>query len=261
MVLSSLIGVQLFLPIAQAAPEFQLTSFPTPTPGPDGRIIYIVQPNDTLWRISAITGVSLDVLRSLNNLAPDEAIVPGQEILLGLAGPSEPSPTAGPPPSATPILPTPTPLPGTGTLCVLIYNDRNGDATRQEEEPSIPGGAISVTDRSGKVSQTATTTAGNEPHCFQELPQGDYSVSVAVPDGFNSTTVMHYALVLDPGSETFLDFGAQANSEMLAQAPTPEGSGTSPLLGILGGLLLLSGIGLAIYASRMSRKTKPQSKD
>ena len=26
-----------------AAPELQLTTFPTPTPGPDGRIMYIVQ--------------------------------------------------------------------------------------------------------------------------------------------------------------------------------------------------------------------------
>ena len=43
-----------------AAPALQLTPFPTPTPGTDGRIIYQVQDNDTLWRISAVSGVSLD---------------------------------------------------------------------------------------------------------------------------------------------------------------------------------------------------------
>ena len=53
---------------ALAAPKAQQTVFPTPTPGPDGRIIYIVQPGDTLWRVSAITGVPLDELRGLNNL-------------------------------------------------------------------------------------------------------------------------------------------------------------------------------------------------
>ena len=41
---------------AYAAPALQLTEFPTPTPGPDGRIIYIVQDGDTLWRIAAVKG-------------------------------------------------------------------------------------------------------------------------------------------------------------------------------------------------------------
>ena len=59
---------------ALAAPKAQQTVFPTPTPGPDGRIIYIVQPGDTLWRVSAITGVPLDELRGLNNLGADEPI-------------------------------------------------------------------------------------------------------------------------------------------------------------------------------------------
>jgi hypothetical protein len=54
-----LLAAPLGLP-ALAAPVAQLTVFPTPTPGSDGRILYTVQPNDTLWRISAITGVSVE---------------------------------------------------------------------------------------------------------------------------------------------------------------------------------------------------------
>ena len=48
-----------------AAPNLQLTDFPTPTPGQDGRILYIVQDFDTLWRISAVSGVTLDELRQI----------------------------------------------------------------------------------------------------------------------------------------------------------------------------------------------------
>ena len=40
--------------IAQAAPAYQIPIY-TPTPGPDGRIIYIVKANDTLLGISLIT--------------------------------------------------------------------------------------------------------------------------------------------------------------------------------------------------------------
>jgi hypothetical protein len=115
-----------------AAPAPQLTPFPTPTPGPDGRIVYVVQPGDTLWRVSAITGVSLDELRTLNNLGTDEVIVEGQQLLLGLAGPAEATAApAGPSPTPQPTGPTPTPLPGSGTLCVMVYNDLNGDSMRQ----------------------------------------------------------------------------------------------------------------------------------
>ena len=104
--------VSLMMPV-QAAPAYQLTDFPTPTPGSDGRILYVVQADDTLWRISAVTGVSLDELRRLNNLDVDAVIRPGQTLLLGLASPFQ----ATPEPGATQVVPqqplvppTPTPL-------------------------------------------------------------------------------------------------------------------------------------------------------
>ena len=38
-----------------AFPAAQATAFQTPTPGADGRIVYIVRQNDTLWQISALS--------------------------------------------------------------------------------------------------------------------------------------------------------------------------------------------------------------
>src|SRR4030065_1155071 len=72
----------------QAAPRAQLTVFPTPTPGPDGKVIYIVQSGDTLWRISAITGVKIETIRDLNNLGVNDNIIPGDRLLIGYAGPA-----------------------------------------------------------------------------------------------------------------------------------------------------------------------------
>jgi len=238
---------------AAAAPLKQLTPFPTPTPGPDGRILYRVQEGDTLLRISLISGVPLEELRGLNNLTGDNIIV-GQELLLGLGGPTQVTPTPGPSPTPTTALPSPSPIPGLGNLCILLYNDVNGNSMAEDGETIIPAGAISVNNRSGSVSLTAETTAGEEPQCFNELPEGEYSISVAIPEGYNPTTRTSFSLVLKAGDNTFLDFGAQVNSVAEVVAPAVTESGRSPWIGVIGGLFLLAGIVLAIFAGRMLKR-------
>ena len=249
-----------------AAPDAQLTPFPTPTPGADGRIIYIVKTGDSLWRISAVSGIPMEELRALNNLGANDVIAPDQELLLGLGGPAGSAPTAGPRPSATSALPTPTPGTGTGTLCVLLFEDMNGDSFRQETEPSLPGGAISVNDRLGNVSLTANTPSGGlsenlfpEPEelgfvCFDTLEKGEYNVTVASPEGYNATTPLNYTVILNPGEEILFDFGAQPNSEVLARQTAPVGSQQKPILGLIGGVLVLLGMGLALYLWIFYRK-------
>jgi hypothetical protein len=238
---------------AQAAPPYQIPIY-TPTPGPDGRIIYIVKANDTLLGIALTFGISVDELREINNLSGD-TIFEGQQLLLGLAGPAELTPTPGPTLTPTPIIPTPTPRPGIATLCILLYNDINGDSLRQDSETSISDGVLSFSNRTGSVSESLRSPVGEEPVCFENLPEGVYSISVAVPEGYNATTETDYQLSLKAGDETYINFGAQANSQTLAEAPVlpaPEG-GRSPILGILGGLFLLAGVGVAIFAGRLLR--------
>lgn len=250
-----------------AAPQAQLTVFPTPTPGPDGKIIYIVQPDDTLWRISAITGVKIDTIRELNDLGVNDAIIPGDRLLIGYAGPSGVNPTTGAIPTQPALTPSPTAPPGWGVLCVLLYNDVNGDSMREETEPSIPGGEISVSNRLGTVSLTAETLSGGiatnilnpTPQergytCFEQLLQGEYLVSVAAPEGYNRTTALNTTIQLEAGQTSQIAFGAQANSELEAQsAIIPETPRKSPLIGIAGGVLLLAGIALGVYAGLLRR--------
>ena len=244
-----------------AAPAAQFTPFPTPTPGPDGRIIYIVQANDSWWRIAAVFNIDLDQLLEVNAATRDTVLVEGKEILLGFGGPSEVIPTLGPSPTPAPLRPTPTSQPGSGSLCVLVYNDQNGDSIRQEEEASIPEAAISITDRSDQVSQTENTVEGLDPTCFADLPEGEYNISVAVPDGFNPTTLLNYALTIDPGAETYLDFGAQVSSQAIAVEPSQASQGGTVMLGVAGGLLLLGGIGLGVYAGLLTRTRKKQPEE
>lgn len=235
-----------------AAPR-QTTPISSPTPGPDGRIIYTVQTGDSVWSISANFNIPLDELRALNGLADDAVIVPGDEIFLGLGGPATAIPAAQATPTPTPAGPTPTVEIGYGILCVILYEDINGDAIRQEEEVSIPGGAISIGNATGSVSITEDTLGGLDHFCTTEIEEGEYTITVGVPDGYNPTTEFSAAITLNPGDESYLDFGAQKNSVTVAEAPAPIGEGPSPTLGIIGAVVILLGIILGIYAIFMRR--------
>lgn len=241
---------------AQAAPPPQLTTFTTPTPGSDGRIIYIVQDGDTLWRIAAIAGIDVADLRDLNNLDPDDIVYPGMQLFLGLGGPAVQQPTAGPAEAtATPSEPTQTPVPGLGVLCVLLFEDVNGDSMRQEEEGSLAGGAINISNRDGSVSITADTPVHDpdsetlDYYCTESLQEGDYNVSVAIPEGYNPTTALNSPIQLLAGDITYLNFGAQAGQVVISEeTPQAEGGGSNALLGIIGAVLLLGGLGLGVYS-------------
>ena len=224
--------------------------YQTPTPGADGRIVYKVQQNDTCTSIALKNNITMDQLTKLNDLKGDCTLQVGQELLIALV--EVVTPTIGPTVTPTRSGPTPTPFNGNGQICVLLYTDLNGNAMAETGETTIAGGAISITDRQGKVSLTGTSTGSNKPVCFENVPEGEYNVSVAVPEGFNPTTTLNYALTLKAGDQTTLDFGAQLSSNA-QPAPTASESNNSPLLAILGGVLLVGGVALAIYFRSLRR--------
>lgn len=239
-----LILAALFNLTLPAAAESNLPQvyYSTPTPGLDGRIIYIVQPGDNCTIIYLKTGVEINQIKALNNIKGDDCnLIAGQELLIGVnAVRQEPTVT----PTSGPAGPTPTPMESTGQICVYVFNDINGNGIPDTDESAIIGGAISITDRVGKISLTGET-AGPDPVCFDDIPEGDFNISVAVPEGYNATTDLNYPLKLRGGDQSTLDFGAQISSQGAPALPS-EG-GQSPILGILGGVLVLGGIGLGVY--------------
>src|SRR5258708_6048875 len=179
---------------ARAAPGSQGVTFATNTPLPDGRIMYKVQSGDTCIRLEYLYGISEVQLRQLNiKLDSNCTLVVGDLLLMGVGGPAA-NPTATPGPSPTPAPPTitPTPFHGTTQICVSLFNDLNGDGLHETTEPMIPGGAISVTETSGKYSKTLPTLAGTDPICFTDLPEGNYNISTAIPDNYNPTMALSY---------------------------------------------------------------------
>jgi LysM repeat protein len=249
------------LPVA-AAPSAQ--GFVTNTPQPDGRILYIVQDGDTCNLVAIKHGIGLAQLRQFNTRLDDKCTLTiGQQLVVGLA--VQAGPTPGPAPTLLPPTATPTPVSGTTEVCVLLFDDANGDALRQETESGVDGGAVSLTNLNGSYSEQQNTSAAMDPDtgepvraCFEDVPGGEYNISVAPPDNFNPTMLMTYNLTIKAGDRASIDFGAQSKTVTASQATTEvQGGGRSSLLGIFGLLLLLGGAGLGYFAYRSSQ---PRSK-
>lgn len=251
-----LIGVA--LPVS-AAPQPQ--GFVTSTPGADGRIIYIVKEGDTCSQVALLHGITVTQLRQFNTRLDENCtLTPNQPLVVGLSVSSIPTAL----PVSTQISPTVTltPVNGTTEVCVLLFNDENGDALRQETEFGIDGGAVSLTNINGSYSKTENTTAATDPDtaepiraCFSNIPQGDYNISMAVPDSYNPTMLVSYKLTVKAGDRASIDFGAQSKTVTIEDPA--ETTSRSPILGIFGALLLLGGVGLGYYAYRSSQ---PRSK-
>jgi murein DD-endopeptidase MepM/ murein hydrolase activator NlpD len=245
---------------ANAAPKAQ---FITATPGPDGRILYIVVAGDTCSSVALLHGIGVPQLRQLNTRLDENCtLTVGQQLVVGLA--SSNAPTAGPAPTLPPATVTATPVSGTTEVCVLLFDDMNGDAMRQETEFGIEGGAVSLTNLNGSYSETQNTTSAIDPDlvepirsCFSDVPQGEYNVSVAVPDTYNPTMLLSYTLTVKAGDRASIDFGAQSKTLTVSDQGDSGQSGRSSALGIFGLLLLLGGAGLGYYAYRSGQ---PKSK-
>ena len=263
-VLLTILGLLLFglwLP-AGAAPSLR-QQYVTPTPRDDGRIIYVVQSGDNCFRVAALHGISVDQLRQLNSKLDENCtLTEGQELLIGIAAVATltvPVNVA----AGTPTV-TPTPLSGLTEVCVLLFNDQNGDAMRQEIEPAVAGGAVSVTEINGKYSASLDTVIPSDPTvyqgvCFTNVPEGTYNITVGIPDNYNPTMELSYSLKVNAGDRAFVDFGAQSQDVVVDPGAEEgnDGGGTSVALGIFGALLLLGGAGLGYYAWRSN---KPESK-
>ncbi|MEK6752978.1 MAG: LysM peptidoglycan-binding domain-containing protein [Chloroflexota bacterium] len=258
--LVGLLLLGLWLPV-YASPLKQV--IPTPTPGADGRIIYIVKPGDSCFVVAAIHGITQEQLRQLNsNLDENCTLIEGQELLIGIVSVAL-TPTAGP--SAIPGTPTvtPTPLSGTTEVCVLLFDDVNGNALREETEPAVAGGAVSVTENNGKYSATLDTIIPADPEayqgiCFTDIPEGNYNITVGIPDNYNPTMQLNHSLDVNAGDRAEVGFGIQSQDVVVDPGAAEEsGGGRSTILGIFGALFLLGGAGLGYYAWRSG---KPESK-
>jgi LysM repeat protein len=226
------------------------TAYVSPTPMNDGKVVYTVQPGDTLWTISAVTGVSISQLEELNNIRRDDPLVEGTLLVLAIVQPSTPEPTLAFQATETP---TPLPVTGKGQICVSFFDDINGDASRNvDTEGLVAGGQISVALTDG-TEVGAVTTDGIDRQCFPESPAGEYNIAAAAPEGYNPTTEMNQRRTLDPGDTVYVSFGVQRGAP--GSGATESTGGGSPILAIAG-IALLGIAGFILYSVFRPRRIR-----
>lgn len=251
LVIVLLLAFSVVIPVT-ASPQSYQAYYYTPTAREDGRIIYIVKEGDTCISISLMNNIGEEQLRLNNNLTGDDCnnLQANQELLLGIITP-QPSPT----PSLTPTGPTPTVMAGYGNICVNLFDDVDGNATAGDTEVAIAGGQVSVSNPSGSVSLTGETGADiTTPLCFENLEEGEYYISVAIPDGYNATNDPNYILQLNAGEVSVIDFGAQTTSS--TSTTGGDDGGNEFLLAIIGILCVLGGLGVGVYWFRLTRSRR-----
>lgn len=229
-------------------------TLPTATPDADGIIYVQVQPNDSLWSIAARAGISLQELLELNDLSEDALIRPGDLLIIGVTTPvptsTAPPPTVTPRSTSPPSTPTPTAVPPRTGICLLAFDDVNGNGRRDAGELLQAAVAFTIFNQDTVVANYVTDGV-SEPHCIDHLAPGTYQVTRSVARNETLTTGGDKGVILQTGDLVELAFGATmapvAAMTETAAAATPDGETAvaterpdrSSFWYIIGGLLLL----------------------
>jgi hypothetical protein len=119
-----------------------------------------------------------------------------------------------------------------GQVCLLAFDDADGNGVQDEGEGLVPGAQFTVSDSSHVVA-TYTTNGQSEPRCISLLP-GEYRISALVPVDRHATTTQSWRPLLAAGGVA-----------VFAELGTAEGEGAAPgpaEFNVQATLLSLSGI-------------------
>jgi hypothetical protein len=126
--------------------------------------------------------------------------------------------------------PTPTPPVSPGAICALVYEDANGNQTRDTGEFLLAGAVITLTDANRVPLHTYTTDGRHEPHCFLGLLPGYYYVLEQNPPNYSeSTTGDTLLLTVASGVTQYAEFGDRipvVPTETPTLIPTPTATAT-----------------------------------
>ena len=101
---------------------------------------------------------------------------------------------------------------GQGTVSGTIFNDVNGDGSRQAGEPGISGQTILLT-QGGVTKYTATSTSDGS-YVVPVVVAGSYIVECSTPSGFNPTSSTTKAVTVTSGSSASANFGFELQSSV-----------------------------------------------
>ncbi len=194
----------------------------------DGSRYVVVETGDTLWKIAATNGLTLDALLALNGRSRENnVILVGEKITVATAPPptATPLPTVTPPPTATSIpaeppmpsatvitvaVPTsePPPMPiASGILCVEVFADENRNTSRESGESLVGGEPVTV--ESADIPQRPLASDGS---CYT-VTSDLYTVIYQLNDPQFETVTAVRSVQVEPNSREVIVFNRTATKD------------------------------------------------
>jgi len=156
---------------------------------------------------------------------------------------------------------------GTGQICVLAFDDQDGNGVRDDGEPLLAGVGFTLADANG-VKGSYKSDGNSEPYCFGSLAAGAYTVQARGASGLEVTTPGQWAVSLANNAQFDVLYGARKGGSEAAKPATDGGSpaastsasGMSTLgrvvLGVLGVAVLGFAVLLALTTLQRARNNR-----
>jgi LysM repeat protein len=263
---------------ATTAPTVPAAAAETPTAAPAPTAVpaaaqdetHTVVSGDTWFAIAIQYSISSEELQRLNPDVTPAQLALGQKLVIRRGAPTAADATAAPAqPAQAPSLPagltaTPTET-AVGAACVLPYFDEDGDGKRSDDgtEDLVPQILFKVS-QNGQDVGSYTSNGVDEPHCFQNLANGEYVVAATLPQIYVPTTPLNDRLRVRGGQSMFF-IGIRKVSDGnldVSDRPTPVPSNglltTGNALSLLavagGGLMAIGLVGFLVNAFLRRRR-------
>lgn len=180
------------------------------------------------------TSLALTAAAATPNATPSSPPAP-DPTATGAATPDPQPATPSPTPVATVTPsgpPTPTRDPATFTgrqVCVVAFDDRDGDGRRGGSERFLAGATVRLTHPLSGVFITWTTDGANDPdHCWSGLADGAYRIEIVeLPRGLTPSGPQRHDLAVPlPDASTTFAFGARAPTTPTVTPSPPRPTAT-----------------------------------
>ena len=141
------------------------------------------------------------------------------------------TPTPTPPGATSTPTPTPTATPGTGggSISGYVFENRNGDLTKDPDEPGLPGALLTLYRANQHGDPVAQAVSDNNGfYRLTNIPAGTYNLYMTPPAGWEAMLGSRYIIVYDNQEVEHQDFPAYRVTDPTATptvTPTPTPTG------------------------------------
>ena len=174
--------------------------------------------------------VDVQKLNNVPQTTPTPTATPSGPTATPTATPS--GPTATPTPVGATATPTATPSQGDASISGYVFENHNGDYTKDADEPGLPGALVTLyheNDLANPVSQTVTDNDG--AFIFNTVLPNTYIILTSPPIGWEMILASRYVVIQAGQHISHQDFPARHTA-----TPTPTASPT-PVGGRINGIV------------------------